>query len=412
MPELDLRDGHALRRPRSPAVPPRQLDRPRAERGPVLPSSVCLYTCSVNPSGMGVHMLALARHLVEAGVRVLVAYWSAEAAEALMSQAGSLGATTVRTPHPRDPAYARELTALLAEHAPDICHVHVGTGREDFGGARAAKAAGVPVVVETLHLPWLLHARWKRDAFFASLDAVDQLVVVSAAQRATYERIGVAPHRLVTVPNGVVPRGPGPGRVAARHRLGLGPAVPVVITVGRLVAQKGHRDLIDAVPVIRRDHPDVTVVIVGDGRLRGPLEDRARRRGVSEAVRLVGHRDDARALLDAGDVFALPSLEEAMPMAALEAMDAALPVVATRVIGTTEVVQDGVTGRLVPPHDPEALAAALSELLDDAGLRRRLGRGGRQAFEARFTARRMATDTLAVYRQALEAATVRARVAP
>lgn len=389
--------GSAQLRPR---VLTHRRDRP--VRAPARgPGSVWLYTCSVNPSGMGVHMLSLARHLVESGVRVVVGYWPAPAAEALMSQAGEVGATAVRTPHPRDPSYGRELRALIAAAAPDVFHAHVGTGREDFGGARAARAVGVPAVVETLHLPWLLHARPKRDSFFASLGAVDQLIVVSEAQRATYERIGVPRASLVTVPNGVVPRGAGPGRAAARRALDLDPAQPVIMTIGRLVGQKGHRYLLDALPGLLGRWPDLAAVIVGEGSLRRDLEERAARIGVERAVRLVGQRPDARALLDAADLFVLPSKEEAMPMVALEAMDAGLPVVGTRVIGTTEVVQDGVTGRLVPARDPGALGAALAELLADRELARRLGQEGRRVFQQRFTASRMAAETLAVYRQTL-----------
>lgn len=364
-------------------------------------STVCLYSCSVNPSGMGVHMLALARHLAEAGLRVVLAYWPADAAEPLLSQAEEYGARIARTPHPRDPAYSRELVALLRDAAPDVFHVHVGTGREDFGGARAARVAGVPATVETLHLPWM-RARGKCGSMLHSLEEVDQLIVVSEAQRATYERIGIAADRMITVPNGVVPRGDGPGRAAARRALGLEADRPVLVTVGRLVAQKGHRHLIDAVPRLLPSWPDLTVLIVGDGSLRADLERRARDLGVHHAVRLLGHRPDARDLLDAADVFVLPSRQEAMPMAALEAMEAGLPVVATRVTGTTEVVQDGVTGRLVRPDDPAALAQALAEVLADDDLRRRLGARGREVFARRFTAARMTAETLAVYRRTLE----------
>src|SRR3712207_1317033 len=134
---------------------PRQR-RPRVAAGRRRARSVCLYTCSFNPSGMGAHMLALAEQYVAAGLDVSVAFWPAPAAESLMARAADLGATLLRTPHPRHPAYAETLADLLRLARPDVVHVHVGTGREDFGGARVAKHAGVPVVVQTLHLPWLL----------------------------------------------------------------------------------------------------------------------------------------------------------------------------------------------------------------------------------------------------------------
>jgi glycosyltransferase involved in cell wall biosynthesis len=352
---------------------------------------------------MGVHMLALARHLTQAGVEVTLVYWPAEAAERLFAGIGRPGVATVRTPHPRDPSYGRELRATLRDLRPQVLHVHVGTGREDFGGARAGRAAGVPAIVETLHLPWLLHARWKRESFFHSLEAVDRLIVVSAAQRATYERIGVPQDAMTLVPNGVVPRGAGYGRAQARRCLGLDAEQPVLMAVGRLAVQKGHRHLVAAMPGILRHHPQAVALIVGDGSERRALAEQVDRLGLARAVRLLGERADVRLLLDAADVSVLPSLEEAMPLALLEAMDAGLPVVATRDIGTTEVGQDGVTGRLVPAADPAALAEAVADLLADPGLRRRLGEAGSDLFRRQFTAARMTADTLTVYRDTLDA---------
>ncbi len=364
---------------------------------------MCLYTCSANPSGMGVHMLALAEQLAMSGVKVTVAYWPSPASEALMSRATPCGVARARTPHPRDPAYSEHLASLLSDLAPDVFHVHVGTGRENFGGARSARAAGVPAIVETLHLPWMLSARWKRRSFFSSIEEVDRIIVVSEAQRATYERIGVPAADLVTVPNGVARHEPRVGRAEARHRLGIGPRQPVLMTVGRLAVQKGQRFLVDALPQLVARWPDLVAVVVGDGHLREQLEAQADALGVRRALRLVGHRPDARDLLVGADVFVLPSRHEGMPMALLEAMDAALPVVATRVVGTEEVVEDGVTGRLVPSEDPAALADALAEVLADEALRRRLGAEGQRRFLDTFTAARMAAATLAVYDEALDA---------
>lgn len=365
--------------------------------------SVCLYTCSFNPSGMGVHMLALAERYLAEGVAVSVMFWPAPRAEDMMARAERLGVRLLRTPHPRDPAYAESVISALRADLPDVFHIHVGTGREDFGGARAARAAGVPAVVETLHFPWRLRLKHYRRPFFSSLDAVDQLVTVSEAQKATYARIGVPAESLVTVPNGVSARAPGPGREEARRRLGLRPEQQVVMTVGRLAVMKGHRYLLECLPELRRRFPDVAVVVLGSGHLEGQLAQQAERLGVADVVLLPGHRDDARELLAAADVFVLPSLHEGMPMVILEAMDAGLPVVATSVIGTTEVVQDGRTGRLVPPADAGALGAALVEVLADDQLRARWARAGRRLHRDRFTSGRMAQETLAVYDAVLAA---------
>ncbi len=164
---------------------------------------------------------------------------------------------------------------------------------------------------------------------------------------------------------------------------------------------KGQRYLIEAVPELAARFPGLAVVILGWGHLHHGLLDQAAALGVGDRVHLPGHRTDARMLLDAADVFVLPSRHEGMPLVLLEAMDAGLPVVATRVIGSEEVVAHGETGFLVPPEDPAALGAALALLLADPGLRARFGRAARRRFRERFTQRRMAAATAAVYERVL-----------
>ena len=325
---------------------------------------MCLYTPSVDPSGMGGHMVDLAsEYLPDLAVSVMA--WDTPGGRRVLQAAAGLGATALPLPHPRDPAFAATVTRYLEAHPADVFHVHVGTGRENFDGARAARDAGVGAIVQTVHLPWLLGSHKHRVPFFASIEPVKRLIAVSEGQRRTYERIGVPSELFATVPNGIRARGPGPGRVEARRALGLDPDRPVVLTVGRLMVQKGHRNLVAAVPELAARFPDLAVVIIGSGYLHAQLADQAAALGVGDRVHLVGHRTDARMLLDAADVFVLPSRQEAMPLAAIEAMDAGLPVVATRVLGTAEVVVDGETGTLVPPEDPAALARAVGELLDD-----------------------------------------------
>ena len=123
--------------------------------------------------------------------------------------------------------------------------------------------------------------------------------------------------------------------------------------------------------------------------------------GVTGSFQLPGHRTDARMLLDAADVFVLPSRQEGLPLAALEAMDLGLPVVGTDVLGTAEVVVHGETGGLVPLRDTRALADALAELLAAPELRAHHGGAGRRRYLADFTAKRMAADTFAVYEDVL-----------
>jgi glycosyltransferase involved in cell wall biosynthesis len=349
---------------------------------------------------MGAHMIDLA---AEYGpdVDVTLMAWRTPGGERLLEQAAAVGAEPVPLPSPRDPSFARTVTERLRRCPVDVFHVHVGTGREDFDGARAARAAGARTVVQTLHLPWTLGSRKHRIPFFASIRPVDRLIAVSELQRRTYERIGVPSGLLRTVANGIRARGPGPGRTAARNALGLDDAQPVVLTVGRLMTQKGHLNLVAAVPELSDRFPDVAVVIIGQGTLREQLLEQAAALGVADRVHLPGFRADARMLLDAADLFVLPSRQEAMPLAALEAMDAGLPVVATCVFGSAEVVVDRETGLLVPRDHPAALARAITELLADPGRRRGYGAAGRARYLQRYTSARMAADTLAVYHEVL-----------
>ncbi|MGY1985333.1 glycosyltransferase family 4 protein [Blastococcus sp. SYSU DS0669] len=361
--------------------------------------SICLYSPSVDPSGMGSHMLDLAAEFrSEADVSVLC--WGTASGRRVLDRAEALGVATRALPPPRDPEFGQAVVDFLSAHPADVFHIHVGSGRENFDGARAARRAGVPAVVQTQHQPWLLNPR-KRAPFFRAITAVDRLIAVSEGVRLTHERIGVPADRLVTVPNGIAPRGPAPGRAAARRALGLRPDHMVVMNVGRLLVQKGQRHLVAAMPALAARFPCLAVVIVGGGYLADALARQAAELGVADFLHLPGHRTDARMLLDAADVFILPSRQEGMPLAALEAMDAALPVVATDVIGTAEVVVSGVTGTLVPPEDPPALAEAIAELLADPALRQRYAQAGRRRYVELFTARRMAQDTLRVYEDVL-----------
>ena len=366
------------------------------------PRSVCLYTPSADPSGMGVHMLELAAELRrEMDVSVLA--WSTAPGQHLLARAQALGTRAVPLPHPRAADFGAAIERHLRAHPADVFHIHVGTGRENFDGARAARAAGVPAVLQTQHYPWLLGSRKHLVPFSLAIEPVDHLIAVSEAQRRTYDRVGVPVERMTTVPNGIRARGPGPGRRAARAALGLGEQQLVVLTIGRLTVMKGHRHLVDAVPGLLRRFPDLAVVVLGQGHLHEDLQKQAAGLGVADAVHLPGHRSDARMLLDAADVFVLPSRHEGMPLVLLEAMDAGLPVVATRVIGSEEVVVDGETGLLVRPRDASALEQALGQLLADSQLRGRYGQAGRERFQECFTAARMAADTVRVYEQVLRA---------
>lgn len=159
-----------------------------------------------------------------------------------------------------------------------------------------------------------------------------------------------------------------------------------LLFVGRLAAVKGVPVLLDAMSALKQTHPDAHLTLVGDGPERARIEARAAALDLGAAVTFAGYRsqDEVAAELARTDVFALPSFAEGVPVVLMEAMAAGLPVLATRIAGISELVEDGVSGRLVPPGDVATLTGALDDLLSDANLREEMGRAGRAAVAADF----------------------------
>lgn len=211
---------------------------------------------------------------------------------------------------------------------------------------------------------------------------------------------GRAGERTDVIPSGVDTDRfhPTADRAAAKRALGLDAAAPVIGTVGRLEPRKGTATLIAAVAALRdAGRRDVTAVIVGDGPLRAELAADAERRGIASQVRLLGDRADVRDVLAALDVFVLPSRTEGMSNALLEAMAMALPVVATAVGGTPEVVADGRSGLLVPADDAAAMTRAIDRVLAEPAFGATLGGAARRVVEDRYGARNMVRRLEAVY---------------
>ena len=303
---------------------------------------------------------------------------------------------------------ARTLAATLAGEGFDLVHTHGGVA--GLHGRRAAAKAGLPVV-HTLHGLHFLHYRnsiLKRAAIrlerrLGGLSAA--VVVVSEADRAKALLLGLASEeQLVLIRNGVEPFPPSADfdPAAKRRELGLGPG-PVVVAVSRLHRQKGLLHLIRAAALVQTLRPETQFAVVGGGPLRGDLEREARRWGLGDAFRMLGERPDAREILAAGDIFVLPSLWEGLPYVVVEAAALGKTIVATAIDGVVEVIQDGKTGLLVPPADPQRLAEALVRLLLDAELAGRLGRAARETIPAGFRLERMVRQHQSLYLRLLRA---------
>jgi glycosyltransferase involved in cell wall biosynthesis len=169
--------------------------------------------------------------------------------------------------------------------------------------------------------------------------------------------------------------------------------------VALLHPRKGIATLLEAMGVVARSHPDAVLAIGGDGPQRAELEQLAAELGIAGSVRWVGPTDGAAPVIRGADLFVLPSLAESFPYSVLEAMSLGVPIVATDVGGVGEAIEDGTTGVLVPPRDPDALGRGMSSLLGDGDRAGALGAAARNRFEQRFTLSAMVEATADVYRE-------------
>jgi glycosyltransferase involved in cell wall biosynthesis len=229
------------------------------------------------------------------------------------------------------------------------------------------------------------------------------MFAVSEELRGYMRASGLPRGRLGVIHNGIDP-GPSPeaaGRAAARARLGLWSDAFIVGTVARLDPVKDLETLLRGFATARASHPDARLVVVGDGTERAALERIAASLGLGGSVLFLGERHDVREILPAFDVFVNTSVTEGVSITILEAMAAGLPVVATAVGGTPEVIVDGQQGILVPARSPEKIGQAILELARNPALRQRLGTAGRRRVQDRFTVDRMVAEYMEVYRSCL-----------
>jgi glycosyltransferase involved in cell wall biosynthesis len=297
---------------------------------------------------------------------------------------------------PLDARAAWRLARLLKSRRVDVVHTHLWGA--SLWGRLAAVGARVPVVVTTEHNL----DSWKR-AHHLALDralapATTHLVAVSQQVREFYEARGVGRGRWRVVYNGVdTSAPPRRGRGAAFLELGLGRDDPVVGLVGRLVPAKAPEFFLRALALAAARVPGLRGLVVGDGPLRADVEAEARRLGLAGRVVFAGVRQDVPELLPGLDALIFSSLREGLSMAMLEAMAAGVPVIATDVGGTPELIAHGVTGLLVPPSRPESLADALVGLFGDAAGGDAIRQAARRCVEERFSLEKMTAAHAALY---------------
>jgi glycosyltransferase involved in cell wall biosynthesis len=281
-----------------------------------------------------------------------------------------------------------------------IAVIHAQDVYTNVLGAIAARAAGVPMIVTRVDLGHHLSGYRRRALVWASRMA-DRVLVNALTIRDLAIREGVETDRVSVVRNGVDLEELDAG--AARPPDDPVPAPGAFVCVANMHHPvKGQGDLLQAFKETLRTHPEARLVLVGDGLRRPLLERESRWLGIAEKVRFLGHRRDVPAVLARAVAGISSSHAEGISNAILESMAARLPVVATAVGGTPEIVKDGETGFLVPPGAPAALARRMVDLLEDEALRRRLGDAGRQLVEREFGLRQMRLSYDALYHDLTE----------
>jgi len=361
---------------------------------------------SDGPGGAERIVAALAAALQESGLRNVV-YLPAEGEGWLARELDGSGVLieTYRLDKPLSPACARSIAASFPRHRIDLAHGHEFTMA--VYGAWASWQAGVPFVA-TMHGSRYYTGRLQRRlALRAAVSGRTRVVAVSQQLAAHISRdLLVRRSRIDMVANGVrFTASADPG--AVRRELSLGPRDRLAVALGNLYPVKGHRIAVEALARLAERHPTLHLAIAGRGELAGALTAQARASGVGDRLHLLGLRSDVSAVLAAADLFLQPSLSEGLPLALLEAMFAARPIVATDVGEVSTALDGGRAGILVPPGDAAALAAAIDALLATPGHARTLGARARERAIAEYDLRSMVRRYRSIYDELLAPRTLR-----
>lgn len=297
-----------------------------------------------------------------------------------------------------DYSYPFRLASLIRKEKAGILHLHNPTAF--FYGALAGALSGVPRVVYTEHARDVRPNMKIRVADRLLACFTDRVVAVAGHVKKNLVEYGwFNPSKVSIIYNGIDSRRfPAVYDGArAREALGIDPSAPVVGIVARLDPIKDHRCLLRAMIHVKEAFPGVMLLVIGDGPLREELASLAREAGLEKNVKFLGTRADVNSLLQCLDVFVLSSVSEGLPLTVLEAMASAKAIVATRVGGIPEAVEDGVEGLLVQPGDDKALSAAIEDLLADRARAAKIGKSARKKFEKSFSLEMMIKKYEEVY---------------
>ena len=291
-----------------------------------------------------------------------------------------------------NPRMAADVVRAVRTERPDLLHTHLV--HADLYGAAAATMLRVPIVSSRHNDDRYLLGPFRHvDRTFAR--PARRIIAISDAVHRFLVRAGLPPEKILTIHYGLDELPDAPSEIQPAE-LGIDDGVPVALAIGRLTAQKDHPTLLRAFAQVRERHSAAVLVILGIGPLEADTRRLVSELQLDDAVLLPG-RLEIRDWLERADVFVHTSRWEGFGLVLLEAMLAALPIVATRVSAVPEVVADGVTGFLFEPGDDAGIAKAMGDLLDDPARARAIGAAGLARARAEFSVERMAARTAAVY---------------
>jgi glycosyltransferase involved in cell wall biosynthesis len=357
----------------------------------------------LNVGGAEVLLRDLSAGLLKRGYRVSVAYSTpGPLAEELAST--NLKLTRLSRLARIDPLLLAGMFRLMRSDPPLVVHTHLF--KSDFHGRLAARLAGVPVVVSTLHNADIWARRKPLGALYgATARFADRLIAVSDEVRDFHiVNTGVPAEKLTVIENGVdVNRFTGLQTAGERIRAEFGISTDAILfgIVGRLKPQKDHVTFLNSAAEVLRQIPGARFLVVGDGPLRADLEKLASELGLQQALIFCGLRSDIPAVLAALDVLVFSSQWEGLPVTLLEGMAAGKAVAATAVDGIRGEVLPDETALLVAPGDSSALAAACCKLASDKALRDRLGQAGFDRVSASYSLEAMIDRTARLYNELL-----------
>ena len=357
----------------------------------------------LNIGGAEILLRDLSVGLAQRGFRVSIGY---STPGPLARDLNDLGLPLTRLPRLMriDPILFSGMIRLMRNDPPQIVHTHLF--KSDFHGRLAARIAGVPVVVSTLHSI----DRWAQKPPLGSIYGwtsrfADRIIAISDDVKNFHiVNTAVDESKFVTIENGVDVRRFAVQRIMGegiRKEFNLDDAAPVFGIVGRLTPPKDHRVFLQAAALILQSIPRARFLVVGDGPLRNDLESQAHELGIQNSVTFTGMRRDIPNVLAALDVLVISSLWEGIPVTLLEGMASALPVVATKVGSIPDVVTDE-TAILVPPSDPTTIAQACLKLANNQDLRFSLGQAGLKRVTANYSIDAMIDRTASLYAELLQ----------